>query len=53
MLSASVVCKCLCAYCEKLSQLSASGCNRLWRDLCCSARKEDLARCADLMSYAE
>jgi hypothetical protein len=41
------------AYCVILTELSASGCNKLWKALCCNARKEDLARCTDLMSSAE
>jgi hypothetical protein len=41
------------AYCVRLAELSASGCNRLWKALCYNARKEDLARCADLLSSAE
>jgi hypothetical protein len=40
----------LCTYCVRLAELSASGCNRLWKALCCNARKEDLARCIDLLS---
>jgi hypothetical protein len=43
----------LCAYCVRLAELSASGCNRLWKALCCNARKEDLARCVDLLSSVE
>jgi hypothetical protein len=37
----------------RLAGLSASGCNRPWKDLCCNTRKEDLARCVDLLSSAK
>jgi hypothetical protein len=53
MLSASRVCKCFVHDCKRLAELSASGCNRRWKALCCNARKKDLASCADLLSYAE
>jgi hypothetical protein len=43
----------LCAYYVRLAELSASGCNRLWKALCCNTRKEDLARCTYLMSSVE
>jgi hypothetical protein len=43
----------LCAYYERLAELSASGCSRWWKALCCNAKKEDLARCVDLLSYAK
>jgi hypothetical protein len=43
----------LCAYYLRLAELSASGCNRLWKALCYNTRKEDLARCADLLSSVE
>jgi hypothetical protein len=53
MLSVSRACKCFVHECKIFVELSASGCNRRWKALCCNARKKDLARCADLMSYAE
>jgi hypothetical protein len=43
----------LCAYCERLAELGASGCNKNVKDLCCNARKKDLVSCTDLLSYAE
>ena len=48
MLSASRVCKCFVHECKRLVELSAGPCSRLWKALCCNARKKDLASCADL-----
>jgi hypothetical protein len=53
MLSASRVCTCFVHDCKRLSELSASGCNERWKDLCCNARKKDIASYVDLLSYAE
>jgi hypothetical protein len=53
MLSASRVCKCFVHEYKRLVEISASGCNRWWKDLCCNPRKKDLASCVDLLSYAE
>jgi hypothetical protein len=39
--------------CKRLAELSASGCNRLWKAECYNARKKDLASNADLLSYVE
>ena len=53
MLSESRVCKHFLHDCKRLAELSAGPCNRLWKAECCNARNKDLARCADLMSYAK
>jgi hypothetical protein len=53
MLSASRVCKCFVCDCKRVVELSASGCSRWWKDLCCNARNKDLASCANLMFYAK
>jgi hypothetical protein len=37
----------------ELAVLSASHCKDLWKALCCSARKKDLASCIDLLSYVK
>jgi hypothetical protein len=37
----------------RLAELSASCCKELWKDLCCNARKKDLASYANLLSYAK
>ena len=39
--------------CKRLAKLSERHCKELWKALCCSARKKDLASCADLLSYAK
>jgi hypothetical protein len=53
MLSASRVCTCFVHDCKRLAELSASGCDRWWKALCCNTRKKDLASYADLLSYVE
>ena len=53
MLSASRVCTCFVHDCKRLVELSASGCDRWWKVLCCNTRKKDLGSCVGLMSYAE
>jgi hypothetical protein len=53
MISASKVCKCFMHNCKRLAELSVSCCKELWKDLCCSTRKKDLASYADLLSYAK
>ena len=42
----------LCMTVRGFAELSASHCKDLWKALCCSTRKKDLASCADLLSSA-
>jgi hypothetical protein len=39
--------------CKRLAELSASHCKELWKALCCSARKKDLASYVYILSYAK